>query len=105
MKAGLLKEDITVLTAVISVNDFGEESTEWVTKYQTKARLVNKSGNRTIQNAEVIYDYIKELEVRGYVPINDFDRILWNGKIYRILEILERKEYNSKIINVEVIND
>ena len=87
MRAGLLNESIEILSSVVSTNDFGEETTEWVTSYTTRARLVHNGGGRTNENGEVFYASMKVFQIRDYVPIDDFCRILWNDRVYRILDI------------------
>lgn len=105
MIAGLLTQRIKVITPQLIKNDFGEEETIWVDKYTTRARLVHKNGNRAIENNEVVYDYSKTFEIRSYVPIEDFDRIIWNNKQYRILDIEPNEKNMNKIINVELVNE
>jgi len=39
MRAGLLKENITILTPIITKNDFGEQTQEWEQKTVTRARV------------------------------------------------------------------
>lgn len=105
MKAGLLKEQIEIITPEIVKNDYGEQDTEWKSKYTTRARLIHTSGNRVITNDEVFYGHVKTLEIRQYVPIDDFDRIIWNNKQYRILDIEPDEHQMKKIIRVELVND
>jgi head-tail adaptor len=105
MRAGLLKEIITIVSPVISVNDYGEQTTEWEDKYTTRARLKHDSGARVENNGEIFYSYVKTLEIRDYVPVDEFDRILWNDKAYRILDIEPDKDAMKKIIRIELVND
>nr|DAE49763.1 MAG TPA: head-tail joining protein [Caudoviricetes sp.]DAW52115.1 MAG TPA: head-tail joining protein [Caudoviricetes sp.] len=37
--------------------------------------------------------------------VNEYDRIQWNGKIYRILDIEPDKQQMLLTINVELVND
>jgi SPP1 family predicted phage head-tail adaptor len=105
MRAGLLTEQIDIIESVLTVNDFGEETEEWVTKYSTRARLVHNGGNRLLVNNEVTYSNIKTFQVRYYVPVDDFDRIRWEGKVYRILNIEPNKAQQNKTIKTELVND
>lgn len=105
MRAGLLKEQIEIITPVITINDYGEQTTEWESKYKTRARLIHTSGGRIIPNSEVFYAHIKTLEVRDYVPVDDFDRIVWNNKEYRILDIEPDEAQMKYIIRVELVNE
>ena len=44
MRAGLLKEKISILKPQVTVNDYGEEITDWVIDKVTLARLVHNGG-------------------------------------------------------------
>ena len=105
IRAGLLTEPIDIMTSTITENRFGEETEEWNLKYHTKARLIHVGGNREIQNSDIFYASRKTFEVRIYVPVDDYDRIIWNDKWYRILNIDPNKDLGKKIISVELIND
>jgi len=105
MRAGLLKELIQIITPQLEINDFGEQTTEWVNKYETRARLIHTNGGRVNSNGEIFYSHMKTFEVREYVPIDDFDRIVWNDKQYRILDIEPDDDQMKKIIRVELVND
>lgn len=105
MRAGLLKEKIDIITPNITTNDYGEQTTEWEHKYSTRARLIHTSGNRIEPNGEIFYSYTKTLEIRDYVPVDDFDRIVWNEKQYRILDIEPDEGQMKKILRVELVND
>lgn len=105
MRAGLLKERIQILESSIIKNSYGEEETQWEVKCTTRARLIHKSGNRAISNEEVAYQYTKTFQLRHYIQVNEYDRILWNDNVYRILDIEPDKEQMLITINVELIND
>lgn len=105
MQAGLLKNPIDIYKAVITTNEYGEQATEWVKAYSTRARLIHDNGNRQLPNGEVYYNYIKTFEVRQYVPISDFDRIFFDGQFYRILDIEPNDEQQKIIIKGEKVND
>lgn len=105
MRAGLLYEPITILQSQITRNEYGEETTVWVNKYETKARLLHLNGNRVNENDEIVHNYMKSFEVRYYVPVDDYDRVRWNGKDYRVIDIEPNKEQMKQTIRVELIND
>lgn len=105
MRAGLLKEEIDIIQNQFVKNKFGEETEEWVIKYHTRARLIHNGGQRTLQNNEIFYTDIKTLEIRYYVPIGNFNRIIWNGETFRIVDIEDVKEQNKKIVKIEKINE
>ena len=105
MRAGLLKEIITILTPIITKNDFGEQTQEWKQKTVTRARVQHNNGTRTDENGDIFYSMSLTMEVRYYVNVSEYDNIVWNGKKYRILSIIPDKDNNKKIIQIELIND
>lgn len=105
MRAALFSEPIEILRAIITTNDYGEEITEWKSIYKTRARLIHDSGSRGISNDEIVYTYIKTLNVRYYIPVEDFDRVIWNSNTYRILEIEPSDDKSYKTIKIELVND
>lgn len=105
MKAGLLNELIEVYKSVITKDEYGQEKTDWVLRCPTRARLKHDSGDRTIENNEVVFNHTKTFEIRKYVPVHDTDRIYWNNQKFRILNIEPDRILQSKIIKTELIND
>ena len=105
MRAGLLTERIDVLKPVVTVNDYGEETTDWQNIYTTKARLVHTGGNRMNVNDEIFYSYTKTFQIRNYVPVQDYYRILWDGKQYRILDIEPDRQQQQITVKTEIVND
>lgn len=105
MKAGLLQELIDIYTPTTIKNDYGEETTSYVWKCSTRARLVHDNGNREIENNEVVFNHVKTFNVRIYVDVHNLDRIKWNDEYYRILDIEPDRKLQQKTIKVELIND
>lgn len=105
MRAGLLTEQIEIWSKQLTINDFGEEVEEWIKTYQTRARLVHDGGSRTLSNDEVVFTHSKTFQIRDYVPISELDRIFWNGKYYRILNIEPDRTQMNQTIKTELIND
>lgn len=105
IRAGLLNENIEIYKPVTTTNQFGEETTTFEFYKATKAREINDSGNRTNFNSEIFYAYTKTFQVRYYIDINEYDRIKWNNKFYRILDINPNKEQQYIGIKTELIND
>lgn len=105
MRAGLLTEPIEIWEKTLFINDFGEETEDWSLKTRTRARLVHNGGNRVIENSEVFFAHTKTFEVRDYVSVGDYDRIVWKDKKYRILNIEPIKEQMKLTIKTELIDD
>lgn len=105
MNAGKLTERIEIFTPKITKNDVGEQATDYVLKQSTKAHIQHNRGSRDIENNEVVYNCNKTFEVRIYVGVAEFDRIKWDNKFYRILDIDTNKELQQITITTELVNE
>lgn len=105
MIAGRLNEIVKIWRSTEVINEYGERSEEWAQTYSTRAKVDYNSGTRTTENNEIVFDYTKQFNVRSYVPVVETDRLQWNGKMYRIMSIEPRREYNDKVITAELINE
>lgn len=97
IRAGSLNEKIQVLGLETFKNVYGEMEDRYVLKCNTRAAVLQNSGTRTDENGETYYDYTKQFELRIYVPIDDYDHIMYDGKEYRIINI-NRDKYQRKIV-------
>ena len=52
-----------------------------------------------------MYSYNITFAIRGYHVIDEYMRIKWNGKYYRILNIIPDKHLNEIKIDAELINE
>ena len=105
MRAGLLNDSITIIESVLSVNDFGEQEETWKPKYKARARLIHLGGGRQNINEEIFYSSNKTFETRIYVPVDFYNRVIWNGNIYRILDIIPDREQQKLTIKAELVDD
>ena len=62
------------------------------------------TGGRTDENHEIFYAHTYKFVMRRYVDVDDFDRILWKNKQYRILNIDDDRQFNQKIVMAELVN-
>lgn len=104
MRAGILTEPITFKKASIVKNQYGQEETYWDNYIITRGNVKFNSGNRVTENNEIVNAYTVIFTVRNYHKIDEFMRILWKCKLYRILSIENNREKQSLIINAELIN-
>lgn len=104
MRAGLLTEPITFKKSVITKNQYGQEETYWDNHIITRGNVRFNSGNRVTENNEIINTYTVTFTVRNYHKIDEFMRILWKDKLYRILSIEEDRQKQSITIIGELIN-
>lgn len=105
MIAGTLNESINIYTPIVTVNEYGEQTTEFELKYITRARVLENGGSRQLSNNEIVYPYQKSFLVRDYIEITDFDKIQWNGKYYKVLDITPNKKRMELEVRTELIND
>ena len=105
MKAGILNEKVRILRCEVERNEFNEQTDTYKPIAWIRASVSYKTGNRVDINHEVFYAYTKTFYIRRYQQINEFDRLEWKGKQYRILAISDDREYNQKIIECELINE
>lgn len=105
MIAGQLTEKIEIYTSHLTKNDVGEQVNKWILKNSTKAHIINNSGVRSEENNEIVYTYTKIFEVRIYIDIDEFDRIKYKNKYYRILNIDTNKDLQKIAIHTELVNE
>lgn len=108
MKSGKLNKYIVIEGLTTIKNEYGEEqSTEYTEKIRTRCDIVNDSGSREIDNNEVYYSYYKTFILWDYFDkkISEFDRIIYEGKKYRILTKEVIKETKTLYLKTEQINE
>lgn len=105
MQAGILTEKIDIYRPTIEKNAYGEDITNYVLIYTTRARIVHTGGGRTLENESIFYDQTKLLEIRDYVPVDYYDIIEWNDRKYRVIDIEPFKKQQKQQIKIELIYD
>ena len=105
MNAGRLTEVISIERPSIAQNDVGANSIQWQKHIQTRADVTFESGTRATENNEVIFSYNKVFTIRYYHDIDEKDRIIWNGKKWRILSLEPDKAKQLITIRTELINE
>lgn len=105
MIAGLLKDRIEIHSPLIVRDEYGNQKTTYQFKTSTRAKIDHVKGERAEENEEIVYIYNKTFQVRYYVNVGDFDRIKWNGKFYRILNIEPNADRQELIIETQLINE
>ena len=103
LRAGLLTDRITIKRANNSINEYGEEVEDWIDIYSTRARVTQTNSNKLTENDEIIMSYTREFFMRKYVPIQEYDRIVWKDKYYRVISLEKTSSY-VKVMG-ELIND
>ena len=105
MKAGLLKEKITILKPRVEKTQTGAQKMIYEDFYETRTHVINNSGNRENNSGEVFYSNNKTFIVRSYVPVNEHMIILYRGNKYKILSIDPNLWFGNLEIQTEKINE
>lgn len=105
MRAGLLSEIITIKIRVTKVNDSGQKEHNYENLRTTRARVIYSSGNRNIENKDILWEYQFKFEVWDYVDVTEKDIIEYDTKEYRIKSINHDKKQQKKIITTELITE
>lgn len=108
MRAGLLTESISIYQPYNRDTKYGVSTKTDYVPYidSTRARVLNERGTRTNENNEIIYAYTVTFIIRGYHKIDDYMRIKWKDKFYRILNIVPATaHYNEIQIETELVHD
>lgn len=105
MRAGLLKETITLNKPVITTNTFNEQVINWVVDTTTRARVTFNNGARKDVNNEIINTYAVTFIIRLYHNVTEDMQIGWNGKKYKIDSINPETDKQQITIIGELINE
>lgn len=106
MRAGILTKRIQIYREYKSVNEYGEAITgnyEYV--HSTRAEVRQTNGTRVDENSNMTYTSLVTFNMRYYVDIRDYDRILYNDKFYRVLNIDRKDKQNYITVDTELVND
>ena len=105
MRAGELRESITIKEPVVIKDSYGGNVTEWRDVISTRAKVKHDSGSRENQNNEIFHTAIVSFTIRLYHRLNESMIIIWNGRKYRILSIINELYKQSITIKTELINE
>ena len=105
MMAGQYNEVVKIYDIHETINEYGEREEERVFKRITRAHIERASGNRNVENDEIVYNHNKTFHLHSYVKLEDTSQICLNKKYYRILSIEPRREYNDIEVITEEINE
>lgn len=100
-----MKYPIIIERNHIHKNEYGEEQTVWRAHIDTRAQIDWKGGNNVIENGERVFTRSLTFIVREYHDIRETDRIIWDGKKYRISYIEPHKYEHRQIIAAELIDE
>lgn len=108
MRSGRLNHFIIIEGKQTVTNEYGEEENVIYTeKIRTRADVINDSGSRVNDNGEIFYAYSKTFILWDYFDevLNEFDRIIYKGKPYRIISKDLIREDKLLIVKTELIDE
>lgn len=105
MRAGSLRQIITIEKPITVRNDYGSQEVNWEKVCETRAEVIYNRGNRESDGLEVYYDYSPTFKIRYYHNVDDYMRIKYENKYYRILSVQKEFYTQSVTIITELIND
>lgn len=103
--SGLLKHPIEIYGVTIMKNQYGEEVEELSLVRTTRARVISNGASRTTENDEIYLPQGYTFVVRSYTNVDDYDRIKYNNKYYRIVRIDRNDDQRTTTITTEIINN
>lgn len=107
MRAGAYNNLINIFKKISTINDYGTEKVSYDLKTKVWSNVQYITGGRTEENNEYFFGNQVNFTVRYYVDVQDEDRIQWQGRMYRILniQILPDTTKREKKVTAELIND
>lgn len=105
LRAGLLRESVTILRPVATRNDYGEEVTTWEQVATTRCRVDFRSGTRAVETNEVFGPTTVVFTIRRFYSLDVYMRLQWHGKLYNIQSVNEESQKQCITILAELIND
>lgn len=104
MRAGDLREVISIYRRSIERDEYGSDITVDVMVSTTRAQYIVRSGGRSISVDEVADIYTIELIVRHYISIIEGDIVEYRGKKYKVLSVIDDRPNMLKRITAETLN-
>ena len=105
LRAGLLRETMTILRPVVTRNDYGEEVTTWEQVATTRCRVDFRSGTRVVETNEVFGPTTVMFVCRRFYALDVYMRIQWHGRLYAIESVNEEGQKQSVTIIAQLINE
>lgn len=108
MRSGRLNNFIVIEEKKTITNEYGEEEQIiYSEKIRTRCDVLNDSGNRENENGEIFYSYTKTFIFWDYFDkvIDEFDRLVYKGKPYRIITKDLVKDDKLLYVRTELMNE
>ena len=105
MRAGLLNQPIEIYKPSVTVNEVGEQVTTYILYRETKARIVYNRQSVGNYNGDVTAPVQKQIEVRIYNDVTEYDRILLGGRYYVVTEVETDEQTRCKRVTITEVNE
>ncbi|MDR1882996.1 MAG: phage head closure protein [Prevotella sp.] len=105
MRAGLLKDTITIQRKVEIETEYAGKKTEYQDCITTRAEVVHNSGTKRIEAGEIFTSYTVRFSIYIHHKITPDMVIIHDGIKYRILDVNPQKAQQRIIITGEIINE
>jgi SPP1 family predicted phage head-tail adaptor len=105
MRAGLLKDRITIQQKVIVETEYAGRQVGYRDYIMPRAEVVHNSGNKSVTAGEIVTLYTVRFSIYAYHKVTPDMIIIHEGVKYRILDINRQRSQQRIIITGEVINE
>lgn len=89
LQAGKMNERVTFLQPVTTVNDLGEQTTEWKERATVWATVKSSGGRRDDDTGEVRLTESLRVWARIQLFVTDRYRLRWRGEVYAVENLLK----------------
>lgn len=104
MQAGLLRERIDVLRKAVATDKFGASVPTWsIVLSGIHARELKTQGGLTVNGGELVYQSVHTFQIRYNEGVTEYDRVRWQDRLYRILDITRLKSQGEMRLKCELI--
>lgn len=87
MRAGLMRDRVTILTKTVSSDGMGGQSESW-SEVATVAATVVTGSNRIVEAAGQAAPIVTQrVRMRYRSDVSDQDRLAWNGDLLDIIDV------------------
>lgn len=104
MRAGLLNKLIGFRAAVRTTDAFGAQKTSWESVLAgVPARVTYGRAGFGTQEGEQVYNSVVVFVIRYNSKVSEYQRVSWDGRLYRITGIERYPERGEMRIQTELI--
>lgn len=105
MDSALLRHKLDILALTTTKTKYGTISTSYEQKYSTHCHAIFDSETQVVSEGEILYPINITFVVRAYVPVTEKDRLVFEGKKYKILSINKNEYYGNIEIKTTLVNE